>query len=174
MAKVQSPDDATRTPVAKAGGEPSGKPSGKKSGTKSGKKSGARTEAGKAGGTKVKRSELERQLAKAGKQVDKLRATVEELEAKLEKSRAKAQQWKTEARQERTKVAKLEAKLRRARRDAPVDHEPPAERGDLPVEDPTVPDATWTVARLRVVAREKNVAGASRMTKAALLDALRG
>lgn len=109
----------------------------------------------------------------ARKQVEKLRATVEKLESKLEKSRAKADRWKAEARQERTKVAKLEAKLRRARRDAPVDREPPAQRGDLPVEDPSVPDASWTVARLRVAARERGVVGASRLTKAALLDALR-
>lgn len=107
------------------------------------------------------------------KRVAKTQAQVEKLERKLEKAKVKAAHWKAEARQERTKVAKLEAKLRRRTRDAPVDHAPPAERGDLPVEDPTVPDETWTVVRLRAAAREKQVPGASRMTKVALLDALR-
>ena len=125
-------------------------------------------------GAKKGTGDADKELATAQAQVEKLRATVEKLEGKLAKSKAKAATWKDEARRERPKVAKLEAKLRRTRRDAPVDHEPPAERGDLPVEDPTVPDESWTVARLRVLAREKQVPGASRLTKAALLAALRG
>ena len=146
MAKVTSSDDTTPA-VGKAGVEKSGKNAGKKS--KKAKKA------------KQALSEAEEQLAKALKQVEKLRSTVELLEGKLEKSKAKSQQWKTEARQERTKVAKLEAKLRRAK------------RGDLPVDDPSVPDASWTVVRLRAAAREKQLPGVSRMSKAALLDALR-
>lgn len=128
---------------------------------------------------KVKKSEKSSSKAskKSGsddaKRVVKAQAQVEKLERKLEKAKGKAAHWKAEARQERTKVAKLEAKLRRSKRDAPVDHAPPAERGDLPVEDPAVPDETWTVVRLRAAAREKQVPGASRMTKVALLDALR-
>ncbi len=160
MAKVTSSDDATPA-VSKAGVEKSGKNTGKTKKAKKAKKS------------KQALSETEERLAKALKQVEKLRSTVELLEGRLEKSKAKSQQWKTEARQERTKVAKLEAKLRRARRDAPVDRQPPAERGDLPVDDPSVPDASWTVVRLRAAAREKQLPGVSRMTKAALLDALR-
>ncbi len=158
MAKVTSSDDTTSA-VRKAGVE------------KSGKNAGTKTK--KAKQAKQALSEAEEQLAKALKQVEKLRSTVELLEGKLEKSKAKSQQWKAEARQERTKVAKLEAKLRRAKRDAPVDRQPPAERGDLPVDDPSVPDASWTVVRLRAAAREKRLPGVSRMTKAALLDALR-
>lgn len=115
-----------------------------------------------------------KELATAQGQVEKLRGSVEQLERKLEKAKVKASRWKAEARQERSKVAKLEAKLRRATRDAPVDHAPPAERGDLPVEESPVPDESWTVVRLRAAAREKQVPGASRMTKGALLEVLRG
>lgn len=154
--KTTSSDDA---------GEPRG---GSVGVDKSGKKTGRSAK-------KMKRalSETEQQLEQARKQVERLRVTVELLEAKVEKSRAKAQKWKTQARQDRTQVAKLEARLRRAKRDAPVDHQPPAERGDLPVDDPSVPDASWTVVRLRAAARERQVPGASRMTKADLLAALR-
>lgn len=166
MAKVTSSDGTATTRVVTSGVETSGKKSAKGG---SGKKPGAKK--AKKG---VKRSELEQELATALKQVEKLRGTVKQLEAKVEKSRAKTQRWKSEARQERTRVAKLEARLRLSQRDAPVDHVPPADRGDLPVEDPTVPDASWTVARLRVLAREKNITGASRMTKAELLGAVRG
>lgn len=148
MAKAKKPDTDVATVTAKPG--------------KRGKSAASGKGASKA------------QLATLRRTVEKLEAKVEKLEAKRAKAQAKSERWKTEARQERTKVAKLEAKLRRTRRDAPVDHVPPALQGDLPVEDPTVPDASWTVAQLRAVAREKQVVGASRMTKSALLDALRG
>lgn len=115
--------------------------------------------------------DVKRALKASERQVASLRETVDRLEERLERTSGKLERWRTEAKQGRTRIAKLEARLRRARRSAPVDHLPPAERGDLPVE-PDVVDASWTVVRLRVAAREQGVVGCSRMTKAQLLAAL--
>lgn len=125
------------------------------------------------------------QLKKARRRIATLEEEVAELQAvaaeaiakrdrakvKRDRAKEKAAKWKAEARQERTTSAKLESQLRRGERRAPVDAEPPSERGDLPVAD-GAPDATWTVARLRQDARQRGVSGYSRMTKAQLLDVL--
>ena len=79
-----------------------------------------------------------RELKAARRQVTLLTRTVEKLESRIEKLDGKAARWKNEAREGRTQIAKLEAKLRRARRHAPVAPLPPAERGDLPLEDDVV------------------------------------
>lgn len=107
---------------------------------------------------------------------EQLRATVARLEAKLEKREKKAAKWKARAKAERTRAAKLDAALRRATAERPVDHVAAASRdlGDVPIDPPVVdpPDASWTADRLRTAARDAGVVGASRMTKAQLLAAL--
>lgn len=106
-------------------------------------------------------------------EVAALQSTAARAIAKRDKHKAKAARWKAQARRLRTHVAKLETQARRDGRCAPVDAEPPSQRGDLPVPD-DAPDATWTVARLRAAARERGVPGSSRMTKTQLLDVLIG
>ncbi len=108
--------------------------------------------------------------------VERLRAAVARLEAKVLKREKKAAKWKARAKAERTRAAKLEAALRRATAERPVDHLAATARdlGDVPITPPVIeqPDVSWTVDRLRTVARDAGVVGASRMTKAQLLAAL--
>ena len=120
---------------------------------------------------KTKTSGSGTKRTKEPKELRTLRATVEKLETKLAKAQRKADKWKAEARAERARSAKLETRLNRPRAEVPVDHAQPGRR------DPGIdgsPDASWTVVRLRSAARERGLAGASRMTKSQLLQALAG
>ncbi|MGJ9411234.1 hypothetical protein ACHAAC_00855 [Aeromicrobium sp. CF4.19] len=130
---------------------------------------GSATSAGK-GSKKDQLKAAEKALTK---DVRRLRATIDALEAKLDKQRRKTAKWKSEAKAERTRAAKLDAALRRATAERPLEH-----GGDVPVPPPGGssggPSGSWTVVRLRAAAQERGVAGASRMTKAQLVAALEG
>lgn len=95
---------------------------------------------------------------KQSAQLKQLTETADKLRARLHKAEAVATKWKAE-------VKRLEAEaVKRAKQLKKV------QKGTAPAA--AKPDESWTVLRLRAAAQEAGVAGYSRMTKAALLEAL--
>ena len=139
-------------------------------------------------------AKLERSDAKAArwkKDQKQLKATVKSLTAKLERSDAKAARWRKEAERHKAaaaasqaRVAKLDKKLTSARRTASqatptkgVELATTAQVGAhedaVSTMEPTgLPDASWTVARLREEASSRGLTGLSGKNKAQLIAAL--
>lgn len=93
---------------------------------------------------------------------------IKALTARLEKESAKAAKWKARATDLETEIrtaAKQIRKLERRLTSSPsvAEARPAAATG---------PDETWTVAALRTLAKERQVPGYSRKTKAQLLSDL--
>jgi hypothetical protein len=118
-------------------------------------------------------------------EVKKLTTTVDKLRARLEKAEAATAKWKAESKRleaETSKRVKQVKKLRKAHARSLDDAVQPQtlatadESTAPPVPDESTaaqaPEESWTVTRLRASAREAGIAGASRMTKAALLESL--
>ena len=117
---------------------------------------------------------------KSGKRNDaevrQLTTTVEKLRARLHEAEAATAKWKAEVKRleaETSKRAKQVKKLRKVHARSLDDASQPQ---TVAIADASsavsVPDESWTVTRLRASAREAGVVGHSRMTKAALLEAL--
>jgi len=106
-------------------------------------------------------------------QVDTWKKRAAKHQSRLQKVTAKAEQAIAEATAAAKKRAKAKAekKIQQVIADhARADH-PRAE--PLALKDaPELPQASWTVARLRVAAKEQGVPGYARMRKEQLLDAL--
>jgi hypothetical protein len=113
------------------------------------------------------------------KATKKLSAERKELQARAKKSEAAAARWKAKAKRfeaEASKNAKELRRLKRLRKDEAQAREIVVDGVEVATLEVPVasdlPDATWTVIRLRATAREAGVPGYSRMTKAGLVDAL--
>lgn len=90
-----------------------------------------------------------------GAEVKKLTAKVETLRARVKKAEAATDKWKAKAQRLEADSAKQAKQVKKLQKAA------------VPV-----PDESWSVLRLRAAASEAGVVGYSRMTKAALLQAL--
>ena len=115
------------------------------------------------------------------KTVDELTAQVKALRSKVASLEDEAEAWKKRAEKQRSRAKKIAKQAEKALgkatskaleraskgRDVVVDHAPPA-----PKLYTDKPDETWTVTRLRSMAREQGVAGYSRMPKDKLLATL--
>ncbi len=115
------------------------------------------------------------------KTVDELSAQVKMLRSKVASLEDEAEAWKRRAAKQRSRAKKLAKQAEKAigkatgkareragkAREVAVDHAPAAVKPYL-----DRPDATWTVTRLRSMAREQGVAGYSRMPKDKLLASL--
>ena len=119
-----------------------------------------------------------------------LKSRIKKLKARLRRANAKAARWKKKAKRHRAttassqaRIAKLEKKLAEARRTASptsaAQDEPPSptqavapETTDSADQLTSMPDASWTVVRLRAEARARGLAGMSGKPKAELLAAL--
>jgi len=122
------------------------------------------------------------------KSVAKRSASSKELNVEIKKLRAKvaalegeAEHWKKKAEKQRSRAKKIAKRAEKAiahatrialkqpskTREVPIDHVPA-------VVSPYVdtPDDTWTVARLRSMAREQGIVNYSRLRKDQLLGAL--
>lgn len=146
---------------------------------------------------KNKRDDLsasEKKLRKAEAEVDQLRTQVAGLRKRVVALESEADTWRKRAKKHKSRVkavsekaekavadatalakkrarAKADKKIRQVIADHGRDVRPRAE--PLALRDaPELPQASWTVTRLRVAAREQGVAGYSRMRKDQLLDAL--
>lgn len=108
-------------------------------------------------------------------EVKKLTATVEKLSGRLKEAEADTAKWKAEAKRsqaETATLAKQVKKLRKAKARAKVKAVEPKAASNAASDGPT-PDESWTVAQLRAAARDAGITGYSRLTKAALLEALK-
>lgn len=139
-------------------------------------------------------SKAEKKLAAATATVEQLTSEVKVLRAQVKSLEIEAETWKKRAEKQRSRVqkvtakaeqaiaeatalakkrakAKAEKKIQQAIADHTRDDRPRAE--PLALKDaPALPQASWTVAQLRVAAREQGVAGYSRLRKHELLAAL--
>jgi len=93
---------------------------------------------------------------------------VKELRARAEKAEARADRWKARASRYEQDAAELRAQLRKVTKRLDKVQRP----GVASRSRPEQPDATWTVVRLRAEARARGLTGATRKSKAQLLDAL--
>jgi hypothetical protein len=120
---------------------------------------------------------------KSGKRHDadvrKLTTKVTKLQARLKNAEASKAAWKAQAKRfeaEALETAKQLKKIKKLRKtEARSLHASPGHATAAAATTSAasgLPDESWTVARLRFSAREAGVPGYSRMTKAALLDAL--
>ncbi|MET0952954.1 MAG: hypothetical protein ABWX57_06680 [Aeromicrobium sp.] len=140
------------------------------------------------------RQALEAQLELATTTVEELNAQVTALRARVEMLEGQVDTWKRRAAKHKSRLKKVtrraeqaiadaaevakkrsaakgEKKIRQAIADHAVDDHPRAE--PLALKDaPELPEASWTVTRLRAAAREQGVARYSRMTRDELLAAL--
>ncbi len=119
-----------------------------------------------------------------------LKSKIKKLKARLKRANAKATRWKKKAKRRQAtaassqaRVAKLEKKLAEARRTTSPTS---ATRDELPsptelvVPETTdsadqltsLPDASWTVVRLRAEAKARGLSGMSGKSKAELLASL--
>ena len=116
--------------------------------------------------------------SKMAAEAEKLRARAKTQEAKTAKWKKRAKRFEAESLKNAKQLARLKKKLRKcqaSKRDEGAETVVVEPVDVATVETPSandVPDESWTVARLRNGAREAAVPGYSRMTKAALLDAL--
>jgi hypothetical protein len=102
----------------------------------------------------------------------KLAAKVKSLGARLEKAEARTAKWKAEAKQLAAEAVDKDTQLKRLKKlsrpekssETPQPAEPTQSAG---------PNETWTVTALRDSARTAGIRGYSRMTKPALLEALK-
>jgi ElaB/YqjD/DUF883 family membrane-anchored ribosome-binding protein len=115
------------------------------------------------------------------KTVDELTAQVKALRSKVASLEDEAEAWKKKAEKQRSRAKKIAKQAEKAlgkatsraldragkARDVAVDHAP-----SVPKLYTDKPDETWTVTRLRSMAREQGVAGYSRMPKDKLLATL--
>jgi hypothetical protein len=126
-----------------------------------------------------------------------LKATIKKLRSDLAAAETKRDRWKKRALKAEASAADLwarvkvaEKKVKKARKpdaaSTPVSRpKPPAVSADALAAPPsaeqsgssdgvpaTIPDATWTVTRLRAEARRRGIAGMSKKPKAELLAAL--
>lgn len=115
------------------------------------------------------------------KTVDELSAQVKALRSKVASLEDEAEAWKKKAEKQRSRAKKIAKQAEKAiavatskareraskARESAVDHVPAAAK--LYVDRP---DETWTVTRLRSMAREQGVVGYSRMPKDKLLASL--
>lgn len=140
------------------------------------------------------RQALEAQLELATTTVEELNAQVTALRARVEMLEGQVDHWKKRAAKQKSRVKKVrqraeraiaeaseaarqraagkaEKKIRQAIADHPGDDRPRAE--PLALKDaPELPEASWTVTRLRAAAREQGVPRYSRLSRQELLDAL--
>lgn len=138
-------------------------------------------------GGKKKIKKLSATNTELSKEVTALRGRLTRTEAKLSRTEERAKRWKTETVAARTAAArsdaragKLQRKLDRAVRALDSRDVPPADSAapNRPAAQTTtpdgaaVPDATWTVAQLRALARARGVTGLSGKPKAQILAAL--
>lgn len=139
-------------------------------------------------------AKLEKRLAAALAEVDELTGQVRSLRARVRALETEADTWRKRAAKQKSRVEKIKdqaertiaeatalakkrarAKADKKIRQAIADHtrddrRPRAE--PLALREAPIPEATWTVARLRGAAREQGVPGYSRMRKDQLLAAL--
>jgi outer membrane murein-binding lipoprotein Lpp len=115
------------------------------------------------------------------KTVDELSAQVKALRSKVSSLEDEAEAWKKKAEKQRSRAKKIAKQAEKAiasatskaldragkAREIAIDHAPAAAKPYL-----DRPDTTWTVTRLRSMAREQGVAGYSRMPKDKLLASL--
>jgi len=113
------------------------------------------------------------------KTVDELSAQVKALRSKVASLEVEAEEWKKKAEKQRSRAKKIAKQAEKAiakatnkaldranrAREVAVDHVPAVLYTDKP-------DETWTVTRLRSMAREQGVPGYSRMPKDKLLATL--
>ena len=115
------------------------------------------------------------------RKIKKLRTRLEKAEASKAKWKTKAKRLEAKLKKSAAEVAKRSKQVTELREDqkqrsiAPDAAGDPAPEPDTatPLTAPELPDESWTVTRLRATAREAGVPGYSRMSKAALLDALK-
>ena len=115
------------------------------------------------------------------KTVDELSAQVKALRSKVSSLEAEAEAWKQKAEKQRSRAKKIAKQAEKAiakatgkaldraskARETAVDHV-----AAVPKLYTDRPDETWTVTRLRSMAREQGVVGYSRMPKDKLLASL--
>jgi peptidoglycan hydrolase CwlO-like protein len=120
-------------------------------------------------------------LNRQSAEVKKLRRRLKEAEESTANWKAKAKLFEAEAKKSdakakrsAAKAAKWHKKVEKVREDRPSrSTAPDASLGSAtPPTASAVPDESWTVSRLRASARDAAVPRYSRMTKAALLEAL--
>jgi hypothetical protein len=119
--------------------------------------------------SKELRSDAKRQRSRARK----AEVRAEKAEARADRWKARATGYQEEAAELRGQLKKVTKRLDKARRSGPGERpadDVPAKQGVEQSVD--VPDASWTVARLRAEARARGLTGVTTKPKAELLELL--
>jgi len=111
--------------------------------------------------------ELNAEVKRLRSKVTALEGEAEAWKKKAEKQRSKAKKFAKRAEKALSQATRMARKQPSKTREVPIDHVPAASGPYL-----VSPDDSWTVNRLRSMAREQGVVNYSRLRKDQLLDAL--